>query len=295
MPAAQLTGWVNLDAWCLAKGLSPLQRSWVGTNLVLQVGNGQGVWRINVGSRIVFWNGTQCWLGFAPGLINGAPVVHALDAEKVLLPPLKPARVLPRQGRTIVLDPGHGGTDRGTQAGDSRRTEKELTLDWANRLKPLLESNGWRVFLTRTQDAGISLTNRVAVAEQHRADLFLSLHFNAAAPPQSGIETYRLTPVGMPSNLTRGFEDDLNVTHPNNGFDAENLQLALNLHRALVHATDAPDRGVRHARFMTVLRGQNRPAVLIEGGYLSNPHEARLIATSAYRQKLAEAIAASLE
>ena len=67
------------------------------------------------------------------------------------------------------------------------------------------------------------------------------------------------------------------------------------LHRGLVRATNATDRGVRRARFMGVLRGQKRPAVLIEGGYLSNPKEARKIATSTYRQTMAEAVARALE
>jgi N-acetylmuramoyl-L-alanine amidase len=135
----------------------------------------------------------------------------------------------------------------------------------------------------------------VAFAEEHRADLFVSLHFNSAAPnqEQAGLETYCLTPAGMPSTLTRGYDDDLSLVFTNNAFDAENLQYAVRFHRALLTVI-RNDRGVRHARFLGVLRGQNRPAVLIEGGYLSNPGEARRIADAAYRQKLAEAVAAAL-
>src|SRR5207245_3292593 len=67
----------------------------------------------------------------------------------------------------------------------------DLTLDWARRLAPLLVSNGWTVFLTRTSDVDVSLSNRVAFAEAHHADLFVSLHFNSAAPDkrQNGLET----------------------------------------------------------------------------------------------------------
>ena len=93
----------------------------------------------------------------------------------------------------------------------------------------------------------------------------------------------------------RDFPDDATQAWPNNTSDAANLRLALHVHRRVLAATGAADRGVKRARFMGVLRGQNRPAILIEGGYLSNPAEARKIATPAYRQKLAEAVAAALE
>jgi N-acetylmuramoyl-L-alanine amidase len=81
---------------------------------------------------------------------------------------------------------------------------------------------------------------------------------------------------------------------PNNAFDAQNLELALRVHRALLATNKHQDRGVRRARFPGVLRGQRCPAILIEGGYLSNPDEARHIEDGDYRQKLAEAIANAL-
>jgi len=195
-----------------------------------------------------------------------------------------------------VIDPGHGGLNAGTQSVFGNANEKEFTLDWGRRLARLLVTNGWRVFLTRTNDTDISLSNRVAIAEQSKAGLFISLHFNSSAPnqDQAGLETYCLTPVGMPSTLKRGYEDDASLMFPNNAFDEENFLWAMRLHRALVGECGMADRGVRHARFLGVLRGQNRPAVLIEAGYLSNPAEARRIADAAYRQKLAEAVAEAL-
>jgi N-acetylmuramoyl-L-alanine amidase len=82
---------------------------------------------------------------------------------------------------------------------------------------------------------------------------------------------------------------------PNNAFDAQNLQLAVRVHSTVLRATGIEDRGVRHSRFETVLRGQNCPAILIEGGYLSNPREAAQIESAEYRQKLAEAVADALK
>jgi N-acetylmuramoyl-L-alanine amidase len=141
------------------------------------------------------------------------------------------------------------------------------------------------------------LSNRVAFAETHHADVFISLHFNSSAPDkkQNGLETYCLTPTGMPSTLTRGYSDMWADRYPNNLFDTENIQLAARIHSLLLNASGEEDRGIRRARFMGVLTGQNRPAVLIEGGYLSNPHEAEKIASAAFRQKLAEAVADALK
>jgi N-acetylmuramoyl-L-alanine amidase len=136
----------------------------------------------------------------------------------------------------------------------------------------------------------------VLFAKERKADLFLSLHFNSAAPneTEAGLETYCLTPAGMPSTVTRGFVDDAALQFPNNAFDAQNLLLACRVHRALLEVNGHSDRGLRRARFPGVLRGQDRPAILIEAGYLSNRREARLIADPNYRQKLAEAVARAL-
>ena len=188
------------------------------------------------------------------------------------------------------------GSDGGTQ-GTPQQLEKHYTLDWALRLGRLLAARGWTVYLTRTNDVFLSLADRVGFAERTQAALFLSLHFNSGLPNKelAGLETYCLTPAGVPSSLVRNYEDDPRQIYPNNAFDDQNLQFALGLHRALLQAVGAPDRGVRRARFMGVLRAQSRPAVLIEAGYLTNPAEARKIATPAYRQTLAEAAARWLD
>ena len=98
----------------------------------------------------------------------------------------------------------------------------------------------------------------------------------------------------MPSTLTRGSGEDSSQVFPNNDFDVQNLQLAARVHQSLLRINGHNDRGVRRARFPGVLRGQQCPAILIEGGYLSNPREARLIGDPAYRQKLAQAVADAL-
>jgi N-acetylmuramoyl-L-alanine amidase len=255
-----------------------------------------GLLRIVPGSRRASWDGVLLWLGYAPFWSNGECVVHELDLENNLMP--LAGRKLDRSNspRTIVIDAGHGGPNTGTRSMDPPLLEKNLTLDWAFRLEELLRRQGWHVVMTRTNDVELSLSDRVQVADRHLADLFVSLHFNSAHPQteHAGLETYCLTPTGLPSTLTRDYEDDLTRTFPNNSHDQENLRFAFLLHRALLQATGSVDRGIRRARFMGVLRGQDRPAVLIEAGYLSNPEEARRIATPEHRQLLAEAVAGAL-
>lgn len=297
-PATPQTGWVSLNQWCQERGLGLPQLLAPGSpeSFALQASN--GVFVTTAGSRLARWNGLELHLGFAPWVLDGQLMLHALDVRKNLEPLLRGHEELARTRGVVVLDPGHGGRNTGTRSAADGRWEKDFTLDWAQRLAPLLAARGWRVLLTRTNDADISLAERVAFAQRHRADLFLSLHFNAAGSARSdeaGLETYCLTPAGMPSNLTRGFPDEPAEAFPNNAWDETNLLWAVRLHRALLAVNGGRDRGVRRARFPGVLRGQQCPAVLLEGGYLSNPEEARKIGDPAYRQQLAEAIAKALE
>ncbi len=288
--------WISLRRWAAERGFPAPHGLSVAPLASFSQNTTNGVLLVQEGSLKAYWDQLEFRLGFNPQFIGGQIFLHVLDLEKNVEPLL---RGLDRTGgarRVVVIDPGHGGPNRGTRSAADGRWEKELTLDWALRLAPLLERSGWQVFLTRTKDEDVSLAGRVAIAEARQADLFLSLHFNHASGSgdQAGLETYCLTPAGMPSSLTRGYGDDPDQFFPNNAFDAENFQYAMKLQRTLLQA-GLPDRGVRRARFLTVLRGQKRPAILIEGGYLSNPAEAARIGQAEYRQQLAEAVAKALE
>lgn len=294
--AAVFNGWVPLELWASTNGWSKPRLLDSTTTLSYSLHSTNHSSRFTIGSREARVDDADCWLGFPPKLINGRPHIHALDLEKTLRPLLARPGEFQITNRVVVLDPGHGGDDPGSCSVTAPRFEKEFTLDWARRLRPLLEAQGWQVFVTRTNDVAVSLADRVKLAEDVRADLFVSLHFNSATPggKQAGLETYCLTPMGMTSNVTRNYPDDPTEFFPNNAFDEQNVQLAARLHRSVLVETNRTDRGVRRARFLGVLRGHNRPAVLIEGGYLSNPEEAELIGTPAYRQKLARAVAHAL-
>ena len=289
------SGWISLETWGESNHFGPHQRWLSAAHSGYDLHTPGGIITVIAGSHIAHWDKVSCWLGYAPRLGNGHLLVHALDARKTFLPLVSTPSFPTDNRRVVVIDPGHGGENTGTRSVADHHLEKEFTLDWALRLQPLLTSNGWQVILTRTNDVDIALAERVAAADRAKADLFVSLHFNSGArQDQAGIETYCLTPAGMPSTLTRDYEDDVTRVFPNNAFDTQNLQYAVRLHRALLEETGADDRGVRRARFMVVLRGQNRPAVLVEGGYLSNLREAQSIADPEYRQKLAEAVAKAL-
>ena len=296
-PAEWHNAWVPLESWGHFNGLGkPMQLSG-GMEPLYQLQTSNGLMLVKIGSQVANIGGLQYGLGFAPRLFKGLPYVHSLDARKTLQALAGAFFQLPATNRTIVIDPGHGGRDSGTLCTGGCDAEKFHTLDWARRLAPLLEARGWNVVLTRSNDTDFSLSERIAVADRVRAEIFLSLHFNSGGANRelAGLETYCLTPTGLPSNLVREYEDDPREAHPNNVFDDQNLLLASRLHRSVLRATGAADRGVRRARFMAVLQGQNRPAVLIEGGYLSNPDESRRIATPEYRQALAEGVARALE
>lgn len=254
-----------------------------------------GTVAVQAGSKKFQYAGVTAHFGFEPVPSGSSVLLHPLDVTGNLDPLADSAPLW--TGRRIVIDPGHGGLSAGTRMITGNRFEKDFTLDWARRLKPLLEARGWTVVLTRTNDVDVSLPDRVRIADAAQADLFVSLHFNSSFPSQAahGLETYCLTPSGLPSTLVRQYADDPASLHPNNRHDAANLRLALRIHRAVLRASGQMDRGVRRARFMDVLRGQNRPAVLVEGGYLSNPADSRRIDTPEFRQRLAQGVAAALE
>jgi N-acetylmuramoyl-L-alanine amidase len=295
--AATGTGWQELTKWCSESGLgSPTQIPGQVAKWKFRFSGGN--LDVVPGNHFAQWNGMLVGLGFPARAGRGGLEMSGVDIEKTIVPLASEFYFRPSE-KILVLDPGHGGVNGGTQSPHTRQIEKNLTLDWALRIKRRLAGTGWTVMLTRTNDVDLTLAQRVALTDELQPDLFLSLHFNAVdgtakSNLESGIETYCMTPTGLPSTITRDFEDDPMKVFPNNQFDSENLQWAVRLHHQLLSVTGAHDRGVRRARFMGVLREQRRPAVLIEGGYLSSPSEARLLGESAYREKLAWAVAAAI-
>lgn len=245
------------------------------------------------GKEFILVGGVKVMLDDAIGSQRGHLTLSRIDYEKVFVPLFWEA---PKAAvRRIVLDPGHGGKDTGKVNAPHRYNEKAATLDTAARLKILLEKQGFEVVFTRTKDVFVDLDDRPAVAAAAKADLFISLHYNAGPAGDTssgGIETYCLTPAGQRST-NAGKSRATTSAEPGNRFDFANMALAWGIQRRLLTGTGAEDRGVRRARF-AVLRTLSCPGVLIEGGFMSSRKEGALIADAAYRQKIAEAVAAGI-
>jgi N-acetylmuramoyl-L-alanine amidase len=169
----------------------------------------------------------------------------------------------------VVIDAGHGGHDRGGMPGQ-RVPEKGYCLDVAQRLERVLRAKGFRTTMTRRSDVFVGLGERCRIANSHSNAIFVSIHFNGAANYNAyGIETYYSS--GRAS-----------------------AALASSIHRSVLSATGSIDRRVRSRGFY-VLRKTRVPAVLCELGFLTNSYEARKVASSSYRQKLAEAVAKGID
>ena len=201
--------------------------------------------------------------------------------------PIKPIVEMP----IVVIDPGHGGKDEGAK---SRGVlEKTLTLDLAFRVDRALRDLGYRTILTRNDDRFVSLAERVAIANAVEGSVvFVSIHFNqGSARDISGIETFyalNKTPPPPPQDWTWvGW-----FSHGEVFDNGEELASAVQL--AATEKTGARDRGIR-PRSLYVTRNTRMPAILVEGGFITNAMEARLLREDAYASRLARAIAEGVD
>jgi N-acetylmuramoyl-L-alanine amidase len=167
------------------------------------------------------------------------------------------------KGKTILLDPGHGGADPGAIGMDGTTYEKSVALNFSSKMKTSLENNGYKVIMTRTGDtrcgtstASTDLQCRVTLGNNNNADLFISVHANwAYASSAYGMETYY--------NSTNTYDGNMNP------YPAESKRLAQLLHNNIRPQMNVYDRGVRNAN-LYVNRMANMPSVLLELGFLSN-------------------------
>ena len=211
-------------------------------------------------------------------------MISTVDMRKLVDPVLRPRYSAKAKLRTIVIDPGHGGHD----AGAVRHTvkEKDLNLAVARRLRRLLEHQGYRVVMTRDADYFLTLQQRVEIANRIPDSVFVSIHHNSGRPAASGIETFTLAPQGTTSPFARSRRhEDL----AGNNQDSENIALATAVHSRAILGSGAVDRGIQRARF-SVLCTIKRPAILFEGGFVSNPDECEKISSSRYQDILAHSI-----
>jgi N-acetylmuramoyl-L-alanine amidase len=242
--------------------------------------------------------GVQVWLQFPTARVRRRWSMRREDAERLVDPILAPApHLVGRGAHVVVLDPGHGGEDGGAVSA-AGAAEKDLLLDLARRLRLRLTAMGFRVVLTRSDDRAMDLDARAAAAARANADLFVSLHLNAAEDPAAGgVETYILSRSGGPS--TNGRDADRpgpRARYPSaaaNAYDGAGAILGFHLQRRLVDMTGQPDRGLRQARF-AVLKLAPCPAALVECAFLSNEADAQRLQVDVFQEKICAAIAAGI-
>ena len=240
----------------------------------------------NVNKRIGSINGINVTYLFAPVLKNGYPYISEMDFRRVLEPALRRVTLPRREVKTIMIDPGHGGKDKGAP-GPNGVWEKQIALAISRRLQKALREKGYTVFMTRSGDRYPSLQDRVNMRGGAKADILLSIHCNASAQKNTtGIETFAATPVGAASSSDKKVSF---TKFSGNDFDHLNYRLAYEIQRQLITKTKAVDRGVKHARFY-VIKNAACPAVLIETGFLSNPREGIILQTAKRQQEITEAI-----
>lgn len=278
------------------------------------------VWSLTAGDReiravphlpLVLVEGEPWALSRPPRLHNGRLMlpeeVWAKRLARWRLPQAPERPAVSRRLRTLVVDAGHGGKDPGA-IGRGGLREKDVVLDIARRLRDLLARDGFRVVMTRYDDRFIPLNGRSAIANRQGADLFLSIHANAARSRRvSGFEAYYLSEAtddharalaaaenaSLPEDVgesvfsgTNAIVWDLLYTEHR----AESTWLADQICRGMSRqGLPSQNRGVKAARF-AVLKGARMPAVLVEVGFISHPSEEARLRQAAYRQRIAEGI-----
>jgi N-acetylmuramoyl-L-alanine amidase len=210
----------------------------------------------------------------------------------------------------VVIDPGHGGKDPGAVSRDGRLKEKDVVLRISRRFREMLlrRNPALKVALTREDDRFLSLERRAAIANVLNADLFISIHCNSSTESHTrGIEIYYLSPAcshkaletaarenGIPLSKMSDLQAtllDLSLASKRSG----STRLAHAIHESLLRRAgraipSTADRGIRTAPF-NVLLGARMPAILVEVAFMSSSADARLLASSAYLDRLASGMA----
>jgi N-acetylmuramoyl-L-alanine amidase len=209
-------------------------------------------------------------------LLPWAIFFSSISIEAASTTSLKPFRAsIPQHAKPLViLDPGHGGSDEGAKINFFH--EKRITLLTTLALKKYLEEKDYRVILTRSRDVFVSLERRVSIANKTRAVIFVSIHYNAShSADAKGIEVFYY----KGRNASRA---------------KSSKQLADNILSHLIKGTEADSRGVKAGNFH-VIRETDMPAVLVEGGFITNKEERMLLRDKTYLNRVAAGIADGID
>lgn len=259
-----------------------------GKSIILE--NAKVEMKLTIGGNECLMNGVKFVFSNPVEMSGDKACVSRMDLAKLIDPVLRP-NFIKNAGnfRTVILDAGHGGKDSG--ATNSIGTESAYNLKLANKVKGLLQAQGYKVVMSRDSDRYLTLQERVDFANAVKEDaVFVSIHFNSGGPAARGIETFTLSPPGV-AHYGRDFIPSDNQQRAGNEHDSANIALATSVHGCLLRRLQENtfDRGIKRARF-SVLSGVRHPAILLEGGFMTHPYEARLIDNEAYQNTLAVGI-----
>lgn len=264
-------------------------------NKTIHLENEKGSLEFTLGSRDIQINGARNWLSFPVIEKDGQYLISRLDLAETIEPQMRPEMIRNiAKVRTVVLDPGHGGHDKG--ACSRFGCEKDYVLDVARQLRPLLQAKGFRVLMTREGDYFVPLEVRARIANAAADAIFVSIHFNAADanPAATGFEIYSLTPRGAPSTHDDFMKANAENTQNGTPVDTHSIELSACVYHSLLGHIGEFDRGIKRARF-AVLRLTKVPSVLIEGGFVTERGESKLIANKEWRGKYAQAISIGID
>ena len=306
---------IDLKSFCESNAVSS---QWDHVNQIITLKKNNMIVNLLMGSDLVSVDGEKSLLSAPIRVTKSVVFVPADLKDKVSICFLKkspscPKIILqPKTVREVMVDPGHGGKDPGAM-GKSGLREKDVVLDIAKRVRRILTEHNVKVRMTRTKDEFISLAERTEMASASKADLFVSIHVNSSPTKNvHGVEVYSskdLDPIDKKedqrlSNHRILFKHLKMVSSSPtlesivsdmyyNQKQAESRTLSSRTAKKTSSLLHAENLGSKYARFY-VLRNTLIPAILVEGGFLSNPKEERLLGTPEYRQKLAYGIARSI-
>ncbi len=291
-PAAEITkieGRDYVSAESIKRFFDFPKMSRSGNTLLLE--SPKVVMKLRVGGNECTMNNVKFIFSQSIATIGDKVYVSRMDFAKLIEPVLRP-NFIQNAGdfRTVILDPGHGGKDSG--AANPIGTEASYNLKIAGLVKKQLEIKGFKVVMSRNSDVFQSLQERVDFANAVRENaVCISIHFNSSDNRSArGVETFTLSPPGI-SHYDSEFKLSDNQTRVGNENDSANIALATSVHGSVLRrlGNNTLDRGIKRARF-NMLSGVRHPAILLEGGFLTHPYEARLIANGEYQKAIASGI-----
>ena len=273
------SGYQNVVTWGKKHGM---RAAWTQKNKTLRLSNDSTTIVLNIGARHASINNIKIALCQNVKMSGGNVFVSTQDINTAL-----EAITNPRKNavRIIAIDPGHGGSQPGAK--HSGKVEKDITLLIAKEVRTLLQNKGVKVVMTRTTDRTMDLKTRPRIAEQNHADVFVSIHLNAASADANGAEVFTTTPAGAQSTTP---DSGSTAATRGNKNDAANALLAYHIQRQLVQKVQFSDRGVKRKR-LGVLYDTAMPAVLVEAGFISGSKDQKKLFNASQRSKIAQAIA----